>query len=761
LTALILDASARQALVAVRELGRAGVRVIAADTAPGAPAFASRWCAAHAILPGFEDDPDAFVDAVLALCAEHAVEVVVPCHDGAIAAIRARRERFAGVAAVALAGDAALAVAVDKHRTLEVAAGLGIDVPVGAMVSSPAEVDAVLERTGLPVVVKPSQSWVGEGASRPRLGATLARDRGEALAAVADITGTGTEAAVQRYLPGERLAISFVYAEGTFWARFAQRADRMLPVVGGSSVMRVGIPLPDDATGAAERLVAALNLDGYCEVEFRRDADGRPVLMEINPRLSASVEIATRSGIPFPSLIYDHAAGRPLHEAGAYRPGRRMRWLGGDVFWLAQTLTEAGSHPDVLPATAALATFFGDFFRRTGYDYLDRSDLAPVRAAALASLRRFPQRLVNSVRRRRRREAPVPALPVTIEPLTDPGAVAGEWRALEAGTGSPPYLSWDWLSAWLEVYRPRDPAVVRIGEPAIALGLIERRGPRWHFAGLPVTPVRGLLVAEGDAHRAWDALAGELGRRRGRWGSLSYASVSAEAAALPGARLWPSSSWAVRLPASFDEFIAARSSAQRKAHKQKLRRMDKAGGEVVLLDPAEHADGLAAFLELHTRRAAEKGEHHPQMNADLGALLVRLGAAEGAALRVFELRVAGARAGVSVRIDRPDGGGAWFYNAGFDPDHGQLGPGVVLELESIRDAIARGHHRFDLGPGYWRYKTDLGGEEEALFDGEAFCPSLGGQALLVATVVGRRLHRRGPERLLRRAASWRASSRAG
>jgi CelD/BcsL family acetyltransferase involved in cellulose biosynthesis len=150
------------------------------------------------------------------------------------------------------------------------------------------------------------------------------------------------------------------------------------------------------------------------------------------------------------------------------------------------------------------------------------------------------------------------------------------------------------------------------------------------------------------------------------------------------------------------------------------------------------------------------------MDADLLALLERLGTSEGAALRVFELRVAGRRAGISVRIDRPGGRGAWFFNAGFDPAHGQLGPGVVLELESIRDAIARGHDHFDLGPGLWRYKLDLGGEERPLFNGEAFCPSLRGRLLRVAVLGWRRAYAAVPGRgllaRLRRAASSRGPS---
>lgn len=333
--------------------------------------------------------------------------------------------------------------------------------------------------------------------------------------------------------------------------------------------------------------------------------------------------------------------------------------------------------------------------------------------------------------------------------LGDPAALAAEWRALEDRARPSPYLSWDWVEAWLTVYRPRRALLVRIGEPGapVALGVIDASaGKRWQFAGLPVTTQRGLLVAEADRATAWQALGAELRRRRGEWASLRLAGVAPEAAALPGVRLAPMPSWVVDLPDSFDAYLAERSPTQRKGHKQKLRRLEKAGGEVVLVDAAGHAAALERFLALHEARAAVKGERHSQMNDDLAALLGRLGAAGGSHLRVFELRVAGEPAGVSIRLDRGEDGGAWFYNAGFDPEHHRLGPGVLLELGSIRDAIGRGHRRFDLGPGLWRYKTDLGGREDPLFDGQAFSPSARGRAGRLVTGAARRAYAAMPGR---------------
>ena len=52
------------------------------------------------------------------------------------------------------------------------------------------------------------------------------------------------------------------------------------------------MPMPSDSKAAAVSLIDAIDLEGYSHVEFRRDADGRPLLMEVNARLSGSIELA-------------------------------------------------------------------------------------------------------------------------------------------------------------------------------------------------------------------------------------------------------------------------------------------------------------------------------------------------------------------------------------------------------------------------------------------------------------------------------------
>ena len=373
--ALVLDARERHSLTSVRSLGRAGIEVIPADPHSYTPAFRSRFCSRRAVLPD-PHDADAYVDRVIELCEMLGSPVVMTGHDGSIAALRSRRTELDAVARVALARENPLSVAVDKHATQAVAARLGVPVPPGRTVTDMAAAAAAIDELGLPLVVKPALSWKINGTRGFGVQLSIELTRGAALSRIGSLVEKGMTVLVQRWLPGARDAISLFLADDAVLAKFAVRTSRMYPVIGGDSIIRETIPLPSDISAMAESLVRELGLEGYCEVEFRRDERGQPYLMEINPRLNAGVEVAVRAGVNVPLMLYQWAAGERLRPALQYATGRRMRWLAGDARWLAAALANP-EHPDAPSRAAAIAMFIAEFLRPAGYDYVAHDDLAP------------------------------------------------------------------------------------------------------------------------------------------------------------------------------------------------------------------------------------------------------------------------------------------------------------------------------------------------------------------------------------------------
>ncbi len=399
--ALLLDAHLRQTLATVRSLGVRGKRVAALDTRSAltklkyVPTFSSRWCQHVYIAPEYEQERATFLSYLLDVLTVTEPGVVIPASDGTIALLREHRARIEQQTRLALAKEHALEIAISKERTLEVAARLGIDVPRGVVLAGPEDVAARLREVGLPAVVKPSESWVWDGQRGKRLVCQLVTTREEAQRVVAELTECGGTVLLQQFLSGRREAISLLYAHGEFYARFAQWAKRTHPALGGVSVLRQSIALPEDITEQAERLVRAIDLEGYSEVEFRRDDRGVPYLMEINPRLSASIEIAVRAGVDFPYLLYQWANGERIDRINRYQTGQWMRYLEGDFLATVQAFRLHGQS-DVSQPLPALMAFLATFLKPMRYDYFDWHDPLP----ALTAMRSFFSRVGDRVSRR-------------------------------------------------------------------------------------------------------------------------------------------------------------------------------------------------------------------------------------------------------------------------------------------------------------------------------------------------------------------------
>jgi len=315
-----------------------------------------------------------------------------------------------------------------------------------------------------------------------------------------------------------------------------------------------------------------------------------------------------------------------------------------------------------------------------------------------------------------------------------PGALAslaGEWSALEARTGAPsPYLTYEWLSRWAEVYRPRVLLLVSGREDGVlvALGLIEvpRRGV-WHFAGRPVTPERGLLCLPGREAEVWSAFGSWLEEHSGRWALLTGEGLDESVATLPGTKHEPVTVTRLDLPETFDEYLAGRSSMTRRTLRKKIRRVERAGGAVLEVGEEERREAIETCVRLHTARTLAQGERHPAVDHRLAQMLEAVGRSLSFELRVFTLSFSERPVAVFVRLDH--GLTAYGYQIGVDPEADALSPGIVIQLRALENAIEQGMRRLDMGPGAYRYKTDLGGVPFTRYRLTATCGSVRGQAL--------------------------------
>ena len=379
----------------LRALGRRGLRVAAGAGGTRCSGMHSRYAAARLVVPDPRADLDQYAAVILEWLREHPTDVVLTSTDAGLETLHHHRERFAAVTSPAVGAPEAVDIAASKARTLEVAAELGIPAPRSISVSCPDSTLAALAEIGLPAVIKPFESWRQRPDGRgERVSPVLVETLDGARTAAHQLVRPDGPALVQEVAPGGRETHKLFVSEGKVVASLVMRPERCWPPLGGSSTMRRTIEPPADTAAMAERLVTHIGLEGYSEVEFRRTACGQPRLMEINARLSQSIELADAAGVDFAYLQLEWARGRRLPAMPRPRHAR-VGWLAGDLRVMAGSLV--GSPPPRPCALQSLRAIGGDYLARGArIEGIARDDLRPT----VRSLHFTARVALNAVRRR-------------------------------------------------------------------------------------------------------------------------------------------------------------------------------------------------------------------------------------------------------------------------------------------------------------------------------------------------------------------------
>ncbi|MFZ0342292.1 MAG: ATP-grasp domain-containing protein [Gaiellaceae bacterium] len=386
--ALVLDLDTRAGLCIARSLGRAGYAVAVAARDGRASGLTSRYVSRRIVLPDpavdFHDHTNALLDAL----ASQRPDAALPSIDSSVEVLHTNRDAVGRFTAPALGSFEAVEIALSKERTIEIARSLGVPVPRSTRVENLAELEAAVADTGLPCVLKPDRSWRPSEAGGERLSPIIVRDAEEARRVGAGLVRDDAPVLVQEFAVGGRETIKLFREHGRTLVRMAMLVDRAWPPLGGSSVMRRTVSPPVDVLDHADRLVAEVGLDGYSEVEFRRDASGRPLLMEINPRISQSVEVAVRAGVDFPRMQFEWARGGSIPDPPAPVLGLRVGWLAGDLRLLTGALGAGPPpRPSLWPTVSAIASdYVVHHARIEGFDRRDRKPVLGSIGFALRSL---------------------------------------------------------------------------------------------------------------------------------------------------------------------------------------------------------------------------------------------------------------------------------------------------------------------------------------------------------------------------------------
>ena len=300
---LVLDGHTAAALAFTRSLGRAQHWVaVGSNLGIDAPAEVSRYCRLSVRYPVPSEDAFAFVETVLRFARENTIDLIVPVSDWTVLPMAKYRDRFEGVARLALGPHAALEFASDKFKTVSLAREMGIAVPETILVRSIEDLGAAA-KFDFPVVVKDRFSARWEG-NRAILGSVAyAYSPDDLKQKVALRLKAAGDVLVQQFVTGEGIGFSCLVTEENVCLPFMWLRIREVDPRGSGSSARRSIPLSPEIADASSALVKRGGLRGIGMVEFKRPASGPPVLMEINARPWGSLQLPISSGVDYPTHL--------------------------------------------------------------------------------------------------------------------------------------------------------------------------------------------------------------------------------------------------------------------------------------------------------------------------------------------------------------------------------------------------------------------------------------------------------------------------
>jgi predicted ATP-grasp superfamily ATP-dependent carboligase len=309
----VTDASYPNALAAVRSLGEAGFEVTAADKRSvglaARLAFWSRYCRHRFTYPDPRQNPEGAADAISRYVRDNECAAAIPVGLDMTELFVLQRARI-GVPAM-LPSRESFAIASDKRLTFRHARDAGIPVPRTASVDEWSEFQP-------PFVLK-----------HVRAGANILATPAEAVSRIRALNGCSDDHLIQEYVPGRN---GYGYF-GFFWqgkevAYFMHERLVQFPKDGGPSVVARSIR-EERLRELGKRLLESLDWHGVAMVEFKRSVrDGEFYLIEINPKLWGSLDLAIAAGADFPAWIARAAIDGTLPESGGnYDVGVTYQWL--------------------------------------------------------------------------------------------------------------------------------------------------------------------------------------------------------------------------------------------------------------------------------------------------------------------------------------------------------------------------------------------------------------------------------------------------
>lgn len=329
---LLLDGYARQIMPIMQALHDLGCHITTYNKSRLDLGFASRYPDKKLLAFWDKNDMQKSLNALRVVLKSNKYDVVIPLTDYSAMLLSKNKEELKQYAAIATNDWDVFQMASDKQNTMM--ACMENNIPCPYTLHDIETIDDILySDIKYPFIIKPRTGYGSIGFHRINNEEQLR----EVFDSAAAIHG---KMLVQEYIPQTDIqykAELFIDKEGTEKSACIFDKTRWYPVDGGSTCCSATVNRPDIVKSSV-KLLKVIGWKGYGDVDLIQDPrDGVVKVMEINPRITASVKVCFAAGIDFARQIIEYETGRKVTEYLDYKIDRRLRYMHTDILWFLQS----------------------------------------------------------------------------------------------------------------------------------------------------------------------------------------------------------------------------------------------------------------------------------------------------------------------------------------------------------------------------------------------------------------------------------------
>ena len=329
---LLLEGMGRQTLPMMRALHKLKCHITTYNASKMDVGYASRFPDKKILGDWDRTNEDFSYEALLNVLKVEHFDVVIPMTDFSATMLARHKEELSEYTHPAVNDWDVFMRAGNKQNTMEACMDNNIPCPITLRDVKSIE-DIINSNICYPFIIKPQVGYGSIGFHVIRCEDDLRRVYDKSVESYGPML-------IQEYIPqtGSQYKCEvLIDNNGEVKSAVVFDKTRWYPIDGGSTCCSTTVNRPDIREYSI-RLLKAIGWKGYGDVDLIEDPrDGIAKVMEINPRITASVKVCFDAGVDFARQIVELETGVDVTEYPSYEIGRTLRYFQTDFLWFLKS----------------------------------------------------------------------------------------------------------------------------------------------------------------------------------------------------------------------------------------------------------------------------------------------------------------------------------------------------------------------------------------------------------------------------------------